>query len=327
MSVSTPFLIPDHLVVKVIGIGSAGVCAVDYMCQHGLENIECGFIDNDLASLSALPYRHLFPIPFKEDPQCFEVLGASDTKGWLHKVSKDVRSAFATIKSKLDAFLNNTDLLIVVSPQGGQTGGLFAPIVTQHARKKAIHTVLLSSQPAHTDWHASLLASATQTLLDPNTVDAYHMPSLEAFTDRDTQHLNTEAANAKLFEDLQNTLTLLEPRAQLRLDMDTFRTIFANGQPITIESGSSPICEPNAIRHALYQLGKVPYDHKRWIPDTAVLYFLGDPAITFGELTEAIRGADLPCLTQALPMLGFFCSPVYQGEARFVMITTYQKTN
>lgn len=320
------YSLPDPLVVKVLGIGGAGVRTVDAICRQGFRSTECGFIDNDLQALAKLPYRHLFPTPFVTHPAYMEDLQPNTAQRWLKESHLNAQRAFKEIKAKVDAFLKHTDLLIVVSPQGGQVGGLITPVVTEHARKKGIHTVVLSSLPSPTDTYAYELAQYTRTLLNPETVDAYHMPPLgeDAPVSR---HDYVEFANDAFAQTLQSTLTVLERRAQMRLDFNAFRMLLTDGQPATIEEGYCPLEEPRALTHALYQMRESQRflnTHHGWVPDTALLYFLGDPGITMSTLRETIAGADNYALQRAVPMLGFYCGPEYQGEARFILMTSYR---
>lgn len=113
----------------------------------------------------------------------------------------------------------------------------------------------------------------------------------------------------------------------MRLDFNAFRMLLTDGQPVTIEEGYCPLEEPRALTHALYQMRESQRflnTHDGWVPDTALLYFLGDPGITMSALRETIAGADNYALQRAIPMLGFYCGSEYQGEARFILMTSYR---
>ena len=123
-------------VIRVIGVGGAGVNAINRMLEAGLEGVEFIAIETDAQALATCEAGHKIRI------------GADLTKGLGSgsdpKVGRDAAlAAYDEIKN----VLRGSDMVFITAGEGGGTGTGAAPVVAEIARSLGALTIGVVSRP------------------------------------------------------------------------------------------------------------------------------------------------------------------------------------
>ncbi len=111
--------------IKVIGVGGAGLQALDHMSRAGLDGLAFAGVHTDARLLGASPLAQKI------------LLGSALTRGLGAGGDPDVARAAAEAETQvLNELCAGTDLVVVVAGLGGGTGSGGAPVVARVAREK-----------------------------------------------------------------------------------------------------------------------------------------------------------------------------------------------
>jgi cell division protein FtsZ len=123
-------------VIRVVGVGGAGVNAVNRMIEAKVAGVEFFAINTDLQSLQQSAARHTLHI------------GDSVTRGLGSGSNPDLgRQAAMDDYDKIKALVKGADMVFITAGAGGGTGTGAAPIVARIAREVGALTVGIVTKP------------------------------------------------------------------------------------------------------------------------------------------------------------------------------------
>jgi cell division protein FtsZ len=131
-----PLPVVGHPVIRVIGVGGAGVNAINRMVEAEIEGIEFLAINTDLQSL--------------QQSAAHETLHIGDglTRGLGSGSNPDLGRAAARAEyDRIKALLRGTDMVFIAAGAGGGTGTGAAPVVAHIARELGALTVGIVTRP------------------------------------------------------------------------------------------------------------------------------------------------------------------------------------
>src|SRR3954453_1476848 len=134
-AISTPQSV-SHPVLRVVGVGGAGVNAVNRMIEAGIEGVEFIALNTDMQSLQTSRASELVHI------------GGELTRG-LGAGSNPSLGREAALESvdQIKALLKGSDMVFVAAGSGGGTGTGAAPVVAQIAREIGALSVGVVTKP------------------------------------------------------------------------------------------------------------------------------------------------------------------------------------
>ena len=142
-----------HPVLRVVGVGGAGVNAVNRMVEAQVEGVEFLAINTDLQSLQ----QSTADITLHIGPQVTRGLGAgSDPELGRAAASDDY--------DRIKALLKGSDMVFIAAGAGGGTGTGAAPVVARIAREIGALTVGIVTRPF--EFEGSRRAQAAETGVD-----------------------------------------------------------------------------------------------------------------------------------------------------------------
>ena len=125
-----------HPKLRVIGVGGAGVNAVNRMVEAGIEGVEFLAINTDLQSLQ------------QSSADLTLHIGQSITRGLGSGSNPDLGRAAAMDEfDKIKALLKGSDMVFITAGAGGGTGTGAAPVVARIAREIGALTVGIVTKP------------------------------------------------------------------------------------------------------------------------------------------------------------------------------------
>ena len=150
-------------VIRVVGVGGAGVNAVDRMIESGIRDVEFIAINTDAQQLSASEaLKRIY-------------IGESLTKGLGSGARPEIgREAAEESDEAIREALRGSDLVFIAAGEGGGTGTGAAPVVARIARELGALTIGIVTTPfrfegaqrrAQADAGISLLQSNVDTLI------------------------------------------------------------------------------------------------------------------------------------------------------------------
>ena len=123
-------------VLKVIGVGGAGVNAINRMIESGLQGVEFVVLNTDAQSLMA------------SDAMVKLEIGGELTKGLGAGANPEVgRKAADAHRDEIEDILRGADMVFVTCGEGGGTGTGAAPVVAEVARNLGALTVGIVTRP------------------------------------------------------------------------------------------------------------------------------------------------------------------------------------
>jgi cell division protein FtsZ len=216
--VAPPVLKP---VLRVAGVGGAGVNAVDRMVEAEVEGVEFVAINTDLQSLQGSSAHATIHI------------GAGLTRGLGSGSNPDLgRSAAVEDYDRIKASLKGSDMVFIAAGEGGGTGSGGAPVVARVAREVGALTVGIVTKPfgfegsrrsEQADQGVEELAEEVDTLIViPNS-------RLLTVLDRQTSMVDAfRMADDVLRQGVQGISDLITLPGLINLDFADVRTIMSD---------------------------------------------------------------------------------------------------
>jgi cell division protein FtsZ len=208
-------------VLRVVGVGGAGVNAVNRMVEAEIEGVEFLAINTDLQSLQ------------QSDAHDTLHIGDSITRGLGSGSNPDLgRMAAREEYDRIKAMLRGSDMVFIAAGAGGGTGTGAAPIVAQIARELGALTVGIVTRPfqfegsrrrAQAEAGIDALASEVDTLIVvPNN-------RLLSVLDRNTSMVDAfRVADDVLRQGVQGISDLVTLPGLINLDFADVRTIMSD---------------------------------------------------------------------------------------------------
>ncbi|MEA2483882.1 MAG: cell division protein FtsZ [Thermoleophilaceae bacterium] len=244
-AISTPQHVA-HPVLRVVGVGGAGVNAVNRMIEAGIEGVEFIALNTDMQSLQTSRASELVHI------------GGELTRG-LGAGSNPSLGREAALESvdQIKALLKGSDMVFVAAGSGGGTGTGAAPVVAQIAREIGALTVGVVTKPFpfegmrradQAERGVAELANAVDTLIT--------IPNARLLQVLDKKTSMVEAfrfADDVLRQGVQGISDLITLPGLINLDFADVRTIMSDaGQSLLgIGMGVGEHRAVDAARHAV----------------------------------------------------------------------------
>jgi cell division protein FtsZ len=213
-SVGTP-------VLRVVGVGGAGVNAVNRMVEAEIEGVEFLAINTDLQSLQQSAAHETLHI------------GDAITRGLGSGSNPDLgRQAAREEHDRIKAILRGSDMVFIAAGAGGGTGTGAAPIVAEIARELGALTVGIVTRPFQFEGSrrrdqaeagiAALAAEVDTLIVVPNN-------RLLSVLDRNTSMMNAfRVADDVLRQGVQGISDLVTLPGLINLDFADVRTIMSD---------------------------------------------------------------------------------------------------
>jgi cell division protein FtsZ len=279
-AISTPQSVA-HPILKVVGVGGAGVNAVNRMIEAGIEGVEFIALNTDMQSLQTSRASELVHI------------GGDLTRG-LGAGSNPSLGREAALESadQIKALLKGSDMVFVAAGSGGGTGTGAAPVVAHIAREIGALTVGVVTKPFpfegmrradQAERGVAELANAVDTLIT--------IPNARLLQVLDKKTSMVEAfrfADDVLRQGVQGISDLITLPGLINLDFADVRTIMAGaGQSLLgIGMGVGEHRAVEAARHAVESpLLETSVDGARSI----LLSITGGRDLSLFEVNEAAK--------------------------------------
>jgi cell division protein FtsZ len=274
-------------VIKVVGVGGAGLNAVNRMIDAGINQVEFIAVNTDVQAL------HMSDAPMKIH------IGGELTNGLGSGAEPDVgRRAAEEGHDQLKHALRGADMVFVAAGEGGGTGTGAAPVVANVARELGALTVGIVTTPfkfegtkrrAQADQGVQLLRQACDTtIVIPND-------RLLEVLDRSTSMLDAfKVADDVLRQGVQGICDLITMPGLINLDFADVRTVMSDSGTALMGIGFSSGTENRAREAAERALRSPLIDEEISGASGILLSIAGGEDMTLIEVNdaaEAIRGA------------------------------------
>jgi cell division protein FtsZ len=274
-------------VIKVVGVGGAGINAVDRMIDAGIGQVEFIAVNTDIQAL------HMSDAPVKIH------IGRELTQGLGSGADPEVgRLAAEEGYDQLKHALRGADMVFVAAGEGGGTGSGGAPIVAKIARELGALTVGIVTAPfkfegtkrrqAAEQGVAQLRAACDTTIVIPND-------RLLEVLDKSTSMLDAfKIADDVLRQGVQGITDLITMPGLINLDFADVRTVMSDSDTALMGIGFSSSTEGRAKEAAERALRSPLIDEEITGASGILLSIAGGDDLTLIEVNEAaevIRGA------------------------------------
>ena len=274
-------------VIKVVGVGGAGINAVNRMIDAGISQVEFIAVNTDIQAL------HMSDAPAKIH------IGRELTQGLGSGADPEVgRGAAEEGYDQLKHALRGSDMVFVAAGEGGGTGTGAAPVVAKIARDLGALTVGIVTTPfkfegtkRKTQAEQGVIAlrqACDTTIVIPND-------RLLEVLDRSTSMLDAfKVADDVLRQGVQGICDLITMPGLINLDFADVRTIMSDSDTALMGIGFSSAAENRAKEAADRALRSPLIDEEITGASGILLSIAGGDDMTLievNEAAEAIRSA------------------------------------
>jgi cell division protein FtsZ len=217
-------------VLRVVGVGGAGVNAVDRMVEAELEGVEFLAVNTDLQSLQGSSAHHTIHI------------GSELTRGLGSGSDPDLgRRAAMEDYDRVKAALKGSDMVFIAAGEGGGTGTGAAPVVARVAREIGALCVGIVTKPFGFEGtrRSEQAERGVQALADEvDTLIVIPNSRLLTVLDRQTSMVDAfRMADDVLRQGVQGISDLITLPGLINLDFADVRTIMAEAGPALLGIG------------------------------------------------------------------------------------------
>ncbi len=274
-------------VIKVVGVGGAGLNAVNRMIDAGISEVDFVAVNTDMQAL------HMSDAPQKIH------IGRELTGGLGSGADPEVgRRSAEEGYDQIKHALRGSDMVFVAAGEGGGTGSGAAPVVAKIARDLGALTVGIVTMPFKFEGTKrrtqadqgmqALRAACDTTIVIPND-------RLLEVLDRSTSMLDAfKVADDVLRQGVQGITDLITMPGLINLDFADVRTIMSNSGTALMGIGFSSASE-NRAKEAAERALRSPLIDEEITGATGILLSVagGDDMtlIEVNEAAEVIRGA------------------------------------
>jgi cell division protein FtsZ len=267
-------------VIKVVGVGGAGLNAVNRMIDAGISQVEFIAVNTDIQAL------HMSDAPVKIH------IGRDLTQGLGSGAEPEVgRAAAEEGYDQLKQALRGSDMVFVAAGEGGGTGTGAAPVVARIARELGALTVGIVTTPfkfegtkrkQSAEWGVQSLRQACDTtIVIPND-------RLLEVLDRSTSMLDAfKVADDVLRQGVQGICDLITMPGLINLDFADVRTIMSDSGTALMGIGFSSSGESRAKDAAARALRSPLIDEEITGAGGILLSIAGGEDLTLIEVNEA----------------------------------------
>ncbi len=275
-------------VIKVVGVGGAGLNAVNRMIDAGISQVEFLAVNTDIQAL------HTSDAPVKIH------IGRELTQGLGSGADPDVgRRAADEAYDELKQELRGADMVFVAAGEGGGTGSGAAPIVARIARELGALTVGIVTTPFRFEGTkrrsqaeqgiADLRQACDTTIVIPND-------RLLEVLERSTSMLDAfKVADDVLRQGVQGICDLITMPGLINLDFADVRTIMSDSDTALMGIGFSSSSSDGRAKEAAERALRSPLIDAEITGARGILLSIagGDDLslVEVNEAAEVIRGA------------------------------------
>lgn len=268
-------------IIRVVGVGGAGVNAVNRMVEAEVEGVEFVAINTDLQSLQ------------QSTADITVHIGAGVTRGLGAGANPDLgRAAAMEEYDKVKALLKGSDMIFIAAGSGGGTGTGAAPIIARIAREVGALTVGIVTRPFGFEGtrRRELAESGIQGLADEvDTLIVVPNNRLLSVLDKQTSMVDAfRVADDVLRQGVQGISDLVTLPGLINLDFADVRTIMseAGNALLGIGMGSGDKRAVEAAQRAVESpLLETSMEGARKI----LLSITGGPDLSLFEVNEAAK--------------------------------------
>jgi cell division protein FtsZ len=274
-------------VIKVVGVGGAGLNALNRMIDAGLNEVEFVAVNTDIQQLNM------------NDASVRLHIGAGLTQGLGSGAEPDVgRRAAEESHDEIKTALRGADMVFVTAGEGGGTGSGAAPVVAQIAREVGALTVGIVTTPfrfegtrrrSQAEDGVDALREACDTLIViPND-------RLLEVLDRSTSMLDAfKVADDVLRQGVQGITDLITMPGLINLDFADVRTIMSGAGSALMGIGYSSSAD-NRAREAAERALRSPLIDTEIVGAKGILLSIAGgedlSLLEVNDAAEVIRGA------------------------------------
>jgi cell division protein FtsZ len=233
-------------VLRVVGVGGAGVNATNRMIEAGVEGVEFIAVNTDLQSLEGALARTKVHI------------GTEATRGLGSGANPDLgREAAIEEYDQIKSLLKGADMVFITAGAGGGTGTGAAPIVARISREVGALTVGIVTKPFSFEGQrrGSVAEQGVEELAgEVDTLIVIPNSRLLTVLDRQTSMIDAfEVADDVLRQGVQGISDLITLPGLINLDFADVRTIMKEaGQALLgIGMGAGDTRAADAVEHAI----------------------------------------------------------------------------
>jgi cell division protein FtsZ len=268
-------------VIRVVGVGGAGVNAVNRMIEAEIEGVDFVAINTDLQSLQQSAAAETLHI------------GDSVTRGLGSGSNPELgRQAAREEYDRIKALLRGSDMVFIAAGAGGGTGTGAAPVVAQIAREVGALTVGIVTRPFQFEGSrrsaqaeagiASLAAEVDTLIVVPNN-------RLLTVLDRGTSMVDAfRVADDVLRQGVQGVSDLVTLPGLINLDFADVRTIMSNAGNALLGIGMGT-GERRAIDAAEAAVASPLLETSMEGARSILLSITGGPDLSLWEVNEAAK--------------------------------------
>jgi cell division protein FtsZ len=268
-------------VIKVVGVGGAGINAVNRMIDAGISQVEFVAVNTDIQALQT------------SDAPVKIHIGRELTQGLGSGSDPDVgREAAEDHYDELKQELRGADMVFVAAGEGGGTGSGAAPVVARISRELGALTVGIVTTPFRFEGSkrksqaeqgiATLRSACDTTIVIPND-------RLLEVLERSTSMLDAfKVADDVLRQGVQGITDLITLPGLINLDFADVRTIMSNSESALMGIGFSSASGEGRAREAAERALRSPLIDAEITGATGILLSIaGGDDLTLVEVNEA----------------------------------------
>jgi cell division protein FtsZ len=268
-------------VIKVVGVGGAGINAVNRMIDAGISQVEFVAVNTDIQALQT------------SDAPVKIHIGRELTQGLGSGSDPDIgRQAAEEDYDELRQELRGADMVFVAAGEGGGTGSGAAPVVAKIARELGALTVGIVTTPFRFEGSkrrtqaeqgiAALRGACDTTIVIPND-------RLLEVLERSTSMLDAfKVADDVLRQGVQGITDLITLPGLINLDFADVRTVMSNSETALMGIGFSSSTGDGRAREAAERALRSPLIEAEITGASGILLSIaGGDDLTLVEVNEA----------------------------------------
>ena len=293
-------------VIKCVGIGGAGVNAVNRMIEAGLRGVEFIAINTDRQSLDATEADVRIPIGL-------ELTKGRGTGGNAALGEQAMRESEEHIRRAL----RGADLVFIAAGEGGGTGTGGAPVVAKLAREMGALTIAVVTKPFAFEGsrRQSLADAGIGSLRDhADTIIVIQNDRLMAVLDRGVSMVDAfRVCDDLLRQGVQGITDMITLPGLINLDFADVRTVIRGAGSALLGIGyasGANRAEEAALAAISSPLLETPIDGARGI----LLGITGGPDLSLSEINRAARDVADASDPEANIIFGATVDPELEGK-------------
>ena len=301
-------------VIRVIGVGGAGLNAVERMIDADIQGVEFLAVNTDAQQLAT------------SDATVKVQLGAEITRGLGSGSDPDVgRRAAEASGDRLRQILKGSDLVFVAAGEGGGTGTGAAPVVARVARELGALTVGIVTMPFAFEGGrrmSSAEAGLERLRAEVDTLIVVPNDRLLQVLDKSTSMIDAfRVADDVLRQGVQGICDLITRPGVINLDFADVRTVMQESGTALMGIGvaTGPTRAADAARYAI---DSPLIDHEIKGATGVLLSIAGGNDLGLHEITEAAHVVEQAASEGANVIFGASIDPELAGQVWVTVIAT-----